>query len=176
MPEIHALTLPLLIVIHSLAGISTAGVMLCSRGIALKAAPRGRATAYLATNALISGSAAILAPLLAGLAADGLATQEITVTLRWISDMVGHKEFLLTAMHLRGLDFLFLFSFIFGLYAVHRLFAVEEAGEVKEDIVRIEFYTEIRNVIRHVSNIPGLRHITYFPYAFLREIINRKNR
>ncbi|MFH1743312.1 MAG: MFS transporter [bacterium] len=176
MPETHALTLPLLVLIHALAGISTAGVMLCSRGIALKTAPRGRATAYLATNALISGSAAILAPLLAGLAADGLATQEITVTLRWISNMVGHREFHLTAMHLRGLDFLFVFSFIFGLYAIHRLFAVEEVGEEKEDAVLIQFYTEIRNVIRHGSNIPGLRHLTYFPYAFLREMVNRKSR
>ncbi|MFG0251052.1 MAG: MFS transporter, partial [Phycisphaeraceae bacterium JB051] len=39
MPERHMLTIPLLISIHVLAGISTAGVNLCAGNLALKAAP-----------------------------------------------------------------------------------------------------------------------------------------
>ena len=44
LPEKHLMTIPLLIVIHILAGISTAGINLCSGNIALKAAPQGKAT------------------------------------------------------------------------------------------------------------------------------------
>lgn len=55
LPESYVLTIPLLVLIHALAGMSTAGVMLCSANIALKLAPHGKATAYLAGNALISG-------------------------------------------------------------------------------------------------------------------------
>ncbi len=175
-PGSDRFALLLLIVIHTLAGVSTAGVTLCSRGIALKSAPRGRATAYLATNALVSGCAATVAPLLAGMAADGLATQEFKITLHWISDLMAHHEIQWTPIQLRGLDFLFVFSFIFGLYAVRRLILIKEVGEVKEDVVLVRLSTEIRNVMRHVSNIPGLRHFTYFPYAILKGIRNKKQR
>ncbi|MDY6991319.1 MAG: hypothetical protein SVR94_01765 [Pseudomonadota bacterium] len=53
LPESYLLILPLLIIIHMLAGMSTAGVMLCVNNITLKLAPPGQATAYLASNALV---------------------------------------------------------------------------------------------------------------------------
>lgn len=166
-------SLGLLMIIHALAGISTAGVTLCTGGIALRAAPRGRATAYLATNSLVSGSAATIAPILAGLAADGFDTQHVTINLQWISELGIRREFAWSALHLHGLDFLFLCAFIFGLYALHRLIVVQEEGEVDEKVILFEFYAEIRKVVRHVSSIAGLRTLTYFPYARLRELKNR---
>lgn len=48
------------VLIHAMASMSTAGVMLCSANIALKLAPHGKATAYLAENALISGVTATM--------------------------------------------------------------------------------------------------------------------
>lgn len=56
--------------IHVMAGISTAGVTLCTGNLAFKFAPYGKATAYLAVNALVSGVMATVAPILAGLMAD----------------------------------------------------------------------------------------------------------
>ena len=176
MPDTHTFTIPLLMLIHALAGISTSGVTLCSGGIALKAAPRGAATAYLATNSLISGASATVAPILAGLAADGFETQELGVTLRWISNLGEHREIALSALSLNGLDFLFLASLVFGLYALHRLTAVRESGEVKESIVLTEFYGELRRIVRNMSTVAGLRHLTYFPYMRLFELFNRKSR
>ena len=70
-------------------------------------------------------------------------------------------------MDIQGLDFLFAIAFIFGLYALHRLLAVREEGEVEEDIVMGELYGSVRKAFRHVSNVAGLRQLTYFPYWLL---------
>ena len=167
MPEKHVLTVPLLIGIHALSGMSTAGVALCSGNIALKAAPRGQATAFLATNALVSGMAATVAPLLAGLAADWFATRELTVNLAWTSQV---RQWDVSAISLSGLDFLFIAAFLFGLYALHRLSLVTEAGEVEEEVVVTELYAEVRKSVKHVSNVAGLRQMTYFPYVAVRKV------
>ena len=74
-----ALTLPVLIFIYAFSGMSTAGVQLCTGNLAMKLAPRGKATAYLAINALVSGIAATIAPILGGLAATLFEGEEITV-------------------------------------------------------------------------------------------------
>lgn len=170
MPERHVLTVPLLILIHVLGGMSTAGVGLCAGNIALKAAPKGEATAYLATNALVSGLAATVAPLLGGLAADFFSHQELAVAVRWATSQPAAREFALPAVHIRGLDFLFIGSFLFGLYALHRLAAVHDEGEAEEDIVLTQLYSEVRRHARHVSNLAGVRTLSSFPYAVLRRL------
>ncbi len=171
-PDSYLLTFPLLILIHALAGMSTAGVTLCSGNIALKAAPQGRATAYLATNAFVCGIAATLAPLIAGFLADGFADTEIALNIRWIT---GGNAGELPAVSIGGLDFVFLISFFTGLYALHRLSMVEEEGEAEEDVVTEEFYAEVRRSLREVSNVAGFRRLTDFPYAKIREILSRKS-
>lgn len=173
MPERYVLTIPLLIGIHVLAGISTAGVSLCAGNLALKTAPYGRATAYLAVNALVSGLAATVAPILAGFTADALMTQELSINLHYGSTMVSEGGVDLLAINLRGLDFLFLLAFVVGLYALHRLLAIQEEGEVEEQIIVREVFTEVRKVAMSVSNVAGLRHLTYFPYALLQEGLRR---
>jgi MFS family permease len=168
MPEPHFLTLPLITLIHVLAGMSTAGVNLCASNIALKLAPRGRATAYLAANALVSGIAASVAPILTGFSADWFASQEISLTFLWKSDAAA-RQLALSAISLRGLDFLFLISFAVGIYALHRLLAVQEDGEVEERVVATELFALVRKAVQHVSNVAGLRRLTYFPYGRLRD-------
>ena len=167
MPEKHFLTIPLLIIIHALAGMSTAGVTLCAGNMALKTAPRGAATSYLATNAIISGLAATAAPIIAGFGADWFADHELSLNLRWAS-ISAAKELQLPAFNLRGLDFLFIISFILGLYALHRLLAVKEEGEVKEEIVRTHLFAEVRRSVQQVSSVAGIRYLTYFPYGLLK--------
>ncbi len=173
MPEKHILTLPLLFLIHILTGISTAGVTLCSANIALKTAPQGKATSYLAANALVNGIAATLAPIMAGALADWFDGQELTLAFRWRSTETGLTRFEVPTLALRGLDFLFALSFLLGLYAIHRLIAVKEEGEVEEKIVVTELYSEVRRAVRHLSNVAGLRHLTYFPYEKIKELTRR---
>lgn len=169
LPEKYFLTVPLLLVIHVLAGISTAGVTLCSANIALKCAPYGKATAYLASAALISGLAATVAPVLAGIAADWLSTRELTLAFRWMSHESAGSPLEIPAFALRGLDFVFVGAFFVGQYALHRLLAVKEEGEVEERVVMIELYGQVRKAVRHVSNVAGLRQLTYFPFEYLKD-------
>lgn len=168
LPERHFLSVPLVVLIHVLAGISTAGVTLCTANIALKCAPMGRATSYLAVNAFISGITATIAPILAGLLADFFTTQEASIDLHWSSSLGAGGFWEVSAFNLRGLDFLFLIAFLIGLYAMHRLVVVVEEGEVQERVVISELYAEVRKLARHASNVAGLRHLSYFPYALLR--------
>ena len=97
MPERYFMTIPLLILFHVLAGMSTAGIGLCAGNLALKCAPFGHATAYLAVNALVGGSVAIVAPLIAGAAADWLQTQQLSVTITWALRRHVHSRIVLPA-------------------------------------------------------------------------------
>ncbi len=176
LPERHALTIPLLILIHVLAGISTAGVNLCSSTIALKIAPQGRATAYLAMNALVNGIAATVAPIIAGLTADLLADRQLTLSLRWMTRSTETTHVDLPTLDLVGLDFVFVGSAILGLYAMHRLLSVREEGEASKTVVLGELQGEVRRALRHVSNVAGLRSLYTFPFARLEDLLRRRSR
>ena len=174
LPERHFLTLPMLVAFHILSGIALAGIALCSSNLALKSAPYGRATAFLAVNALVSGAAATIAPIVAGFAADWFENKELCFMLTWGAIEAVPKSIKLPAINLRGLDFLFVTSFFLGLYALHRLLAVQEKGWVKENIIAAELYAEVRRLAQNVSNIRGIRQLTHFPYALL-ERLNTRN-
>lgn len=174
MPEPHFMTKPLLIAIHVLAGISTAGVTLCTGNIAFKLAPYGKATAYLAMNALIGGVAATIAPVIAGLTADRLESYQLQVTLRWVDWKTASFDVFLTTIDLRGLDFVFLIAFLAGLVAMQRLVTVKEEGEVEESIVRQEVLAMMRNMVRQVSTVGGMRQIINFPYGTLKQWRRRR--
>jgi MFS family permease len=169
MPESYILTIPFLVLIHVLAGMSMAGMLLCTGNIALKLAPQGKATAYLATNALISGSAAAIAPILGGMAADWFTKKELRLTLTWTSETIRQgMEF--PAMNLRGLDFLFILACVLGMYSLHRLVLLKEVGDVEEGVVLAEFYRMMRKAARSVSNVAGMRLLFSFPYSRLMEL------
>lgn len=170
LPGRHLLSLPLLIAFHALAGMSTAGVALCAGNLALKAAPYGRATAYLAVNALVGGTTAVGAPLLAGVLADSLADHRLRLTLSWST---ARRTMAMPAIDVKGMDFLFVAAFVFGLYALHRLLPVREQGEVEEARVREQVLVEVLKIVRHISNVAGLRHLTHFPYTALRYVMGK---
>lgn len=174
MPDQHFLTAPLLILIHILAGISTAGVTLCAGNIALKAAPYGKATAYLATSALVSGIAATCAPILAGFAADFFTPYELTMSISLLNWYADELQFDVPTVDVKGLDFIFVIAFLLGLQATHRLLAVREEGEVREAVVRQALLGEMRKVVRQVSTVAGMRQITSFPYSMLETFARRR--
>ena len=166
-------TIPALIFIHALTGMSTAGVRLCTGNLAMKLAPRGKATAYLAINALVSGIAATIAPILGGVAATLLDGEEINFVLQWHSSLA-HSDGQLATVTFRGLDFVFLLAFLFGLYSLHRLITIKEEGEVERRAVLSEFDAQVRKAVSHVSNINALLDLFYFPYGRLVELFNRR--
>lgn len=167
LPERHVMTIPLLMTIHIVGGMSAAGVALCIGNLALKSAPYGKGAPYLAVNALVSGIAATVAPLLAGICADGFAPYEARLTLAVNNWHKSVTEFELPTLDLRGLDFVFLLAFFCGLYCFHRLLAVKEEGEVTDRILRQALVDEMRRMVRQVSTAAGMRQVITFPLAFL---------
>lgn len=176
LPEKHVLTLPLLILIHVISGISTAGVTLCSSNIALKSAPKGKAMVFLAGNALVNGIAASVAPILAGLMGDFFANEELSFQINWFSSALNADRFRVSAISIQGMDFIFVLAVLVGIYAGHRLIVVKEEGEVEEKIVITELYNETRHALRNVGNVAGIRHLTYFPYAFVTQSIQHSRK
>jgi len=170
LPERYALTIPLLIFIHLVGGISTAGFNLCAANIALKLAPRGKATAYLGTNAFCAGLAAAIAPIVGGLIGSFFAIKEISIGVFYREDVARISEAVsFHALNLRGIDFVFFAAALMGLYAWHRLSLIEEAGTVSESEVRDEVFASVRNSLQGASGLSmGMRRMTAFPYDILR--------
>jgi len=158
----------LLSLIHVLQGVSTAGVMLCGWNAALKLAPRASATGYLATNALVFGIAASIAPVLAGVALDWSASHGVSLVLGASSAHPG--------LRIDGLDLLFVASVIVGVASLRLLARVDERGEIKEKEMLGEVYGEIRAAARGLSSVPGLRALSSFPYGLVRWRVGRSVR
>jgi len=173
MPEKYFLTIPLLVAIHIVMGLASAGVSLASGNISLKLAPKGQATAYLATNTIANSVAAGIAPILGGKFADFFSGRELAWTLKYTSP---GGEFVLPTLNLQQWDFFFAFAFLIGLYALHRLAMVREEGEVEEKIVTRELFVEARSQIRTLSSVEGLRQMVSFPFAIISNFTSKKER
>ena len=167
LPDRHILSIPLLIAIHVIAGMSTAGVALCANNLAMKTAPYGRGASYLAVNALVSGIAATVSPVLAGFAADWFDPYELQLTLSFTDWTQEYTAWELPTIDLKGLDFVFVIAFLIGVYCFHRLLAVREEGEVTEQVLRQAFIGEVARMVRQVSSVAGMRQIVSFPFAYL---------
>jgi MFS family permease len=167
MPEKYFLTIPLLIAIHVITGLSSAGVSLASGNISMKLAPEGRATAYLATNTIVNSVAAGIAPILGGKFADFFSGRQLAWTLEYTSP--GGKLSLPT-LNLQQWDFFFALAFLIGLYSLHRLSMIKEAGEVEEKVVAQELMAEVRSQVKILSSVEGLRQMVSFPFSVIRNI------
>jgi len=160
MPGRYFLTLPLLIVLHVLMGISTAGVTLGAANIGLKLAPKGSATAYLATITIANSFTAGIAPIIGGMFVDSFRATELALTLNWRSPMT---SFAIQTLDFTYWDFFFFFAFVIGMYSIHRLAYVREAGEVEERRVVREMIALVSREMRNLSTVGGLRYMLRFP-------------
>ena len=170
-PDRHILTLPLLLVIHIVTGIATAGVTLASSNIALKLAPKGEATAYLAANSLTNAICSGVAPLIGGLLADFFVNRQLSVLVRWTAPGEG-IEF--QTLSFSQWDFFFLFATVVGFYSIYRLNFVEEEGSVKESISMTEVLFSTKRGPRTLSSISGLKGMSEFPLDLLTAVRRRR--
>lgn len=166
----HMATYPLLIAIHVFTGIASAGVGLSSGNISLKLAPRGDATAYLATSSIINSVAGALAAVLGGLTADYFSLLDLALIVHWHSPGVTLN---VTTINLTRWDFFFALATIVGLYSIHRLGYVEETGRVKDRAVMDVLSSMARRGVRNLSTVAGLRAVTEFPFEILRRALRR---
>jgi MFS family permease len=167
MPERYSLTIPLLVILHILAGIASAGVTLATGTIGLKLAPKGQATAYLAAAGLATSLGAGLGPLIGGYLADFFSVRQLSFIFTWI-DPIHSIE--LPTFSLIGFDFLFCITFIIGLFTLSALVTLREEGEVGREVVLDTLFAPMRHAVRPMSSVPGLNFLSQFPYGILRHV------
>jgi len=171
MPERHDYTVALLIAIHVLTGIASAGVGLASSNLSMKLAPMGEATSYLSANSIVNSISAGLAPVLGGLLADFFISRRFSVVAQWATPEF-EKTF--EALRIEQWDFFFISAAILGLYSLHRLSHVREEGEVEERAVLEEMLRSARAGLQTFSTVAGLRQITEFPFDLGRRLRGKK--
>ena len=59
---------------------------------------------------------------------------------------------------------LFLLGLTAGMLGIYFLSVIREEGEVEEKVVVTELYAEVRRTVASISNVPGIRRLTHFPY------------
>ena len=166
-PERHALTLPLLGVLHAFAGIAMAGVTLTLNTIAFKVAPQGKATAFTGVASIAASVGGGIGPILGGFLADYFSVRTLRLDFSWIepSNVV---EF--PALALTGFDFLFVIAFVLGLVSLNFLVALREEGEVPRDVALRELAANAGLAARAVSSVPGLGAVSSFSYGYLKRV------
>ncbi len=172
LPDKYFLTLPLLVLIHIVMGTAIAGVTIASGNIGLKLAPKGEATAYLAANTLVNSFAAGLGPIIGGKFADFFAFRNLSILLQWTGPV---ERFTLQTLSFQHWDFFFVFAFLAGFYALHRLSMVKEEGEVDDKIVRAEFIASVKKPLRSLSSGAGLFQLLSYPFTLFLKYKQPKN-
>jgi len=167
MPERYVLTIPLLVILHILAGIAAAGVTLSTGTIGLKLAPKGQATAYLAAAGLATSLGVGLGPLLGGYLSDFFSVRQLSFIIEWTSPI---SSIHLPVLSLSGFDFLFCITFVVGLFTLGALVAFREQGEVGREVILEALFAPMRHAVRPMSSVPGLGFLSQFPYSVLRRV------
>ncbi len=160
MPGRYTLTLPLLVLIHVLGGMSMAGVGLCSGTLTLKLSPPGRAHAYLTVSGLVGATSGAVAPLVAGGLADFFASRSLSLTVTWAEPA---RAVTFYAWYLKALDFVFLAAVLVGLLSIALLARVQEPGPAPERGIMVELIDEVVLPFRTISTVEGIRRLAFFP-------------
>ena len=167
LPDRHAMTLPLLLILHILIGVAMAGVNFTTTTIGMKLAPTGKATGYLAVSSMAINIGTGLGPLVGGPLGDYFSDRKLSLTFQWTTP---GSQFNLPAFDVTGFDFLFLMSFVLGLVSLVFLARVREEGEVSREEVLDELWEQTRLQFRTVSSAPRLGLFGGFSTAVARRI------
>ena len=165
-PDVHALTLPLLYFIHVVMGAASGGISLATGNVSLKLAPQGRGTAYLGAVGLAGAAAAGMAALAGGALADWFSVRGLNVVMEWTAPGASHD---ITVMKFRHWEFLFGLSFLCGWYVLHTLSRIREGREHSERAVIREFVAEASRSLLQLSSVDGLRGVLLVPFGRLRD-------
>jgi MFS family permease len=164
LPAVHALTLPLLYVIHMIMGAASGGIGLATGNLGLKLAPQGKGTVYLANVSLIGSLAGGIAAILGGALADWFASRQLSLLFEWTSPGASHE---VTVLNFRHWEFLFAISFALGAYVMHALSRINEGPQISERAVIQQLVLEAGRFINQLSPIEGLKTVLLLPLGWL---------
>lgn len=169
MPDPHQFTIPLLFFIHIMNGIAVAGVSIGTANIALKLSPKGQAHGYMTVIGLFSSIAGALAPLAGGFFADFFKNVQLDLP---VILKISEDVYSLPILNFKGLDFLFLLTFIVGIYAIHRLALVNEEGSVDRKDVIDDLTEAVITPLKSLSIVAGAQRIAIMPISGLMHMTN----
>ena len=167
LPDKHFLTLPLLVFLHALIGIASAGVNISSTTIRMKMAPQAQATSYLTAASLSANIGAGISPLIGGAFADFFSVRHLKIVIEWADPL---RTIDLPAFFLTGFDFLFAVAFVLGIITVGMLARVKEEGEVQTQVVMNELMAQTRENLQVLNSVPGLSYVANFPFKSIRRV------
>jgi len=153
-------TFYLLLSLHVLMGIATAGVALASGNIAMKLSPAGQATAFLAASSVVSATGAAIAPVIGGLCADFFAAHELSLAMTWKG---GVNPVTIQVLDFHAWTFFFGLACLVGLYSLHCLSFVEETAGTTDPLLVRDLLIETRRSIQSLSSAAGLLRIVRLP-------------
>ncbi len=165
---IGSFTLPLLVIIHIVSGIATAGINLGINNIGIKLAPSKEAIVYLAARNMVTALIPSLAPVIGGLMADLFVQHNIV-------GRIGLK-----ALNLTHWTIFFALGSLLALASLRLLRAVEEEGEVARDLVMHKMLHRLKIRLIIAFQRKALKHgkfaLLYLPRTINRVMGNRQFR
>ena len=156
-------TLYLLVVIHVLMGIATAGVALASGNIVMKLSPAGQATSFLAASSVVSATCGAIAPIIGGLCADFFAERQLSLAFTWTG---GVNDVTVQVLNFHAWTFFFGLACVVGLYSLHRLSFVQETAGSADKLVVGDLLLVARRSIQSLSSAAGLLRVV-LPQSWL---------
>jgi MFS family permease len=154
-----------LLAIHILMGVATAGVALASGNIAMKLSPPGQATAYLAANSVVSATCAATAPIIGGFLADFFARRDLSLGFTWKGSA---DAVTLQVLDFHAWTFLFGLASVTGLYSLHRLSFVRETAGTTDPLQVRHLLMEARRSVQSLSSAAGLLRVVRVPSWLMR--------
>lgn len=166
LPDKHLMTVPLLVVLHVLAGAASAGNNLTTGTIAFKLAPPGETTAYASAASLATNLGAGLGPLVGGQFVDFFSERSLRLSFTWIDP---DRVVELRALSLSGFDFLFAVTFIIGLTTLGWLALIREEGEGSTSEALRSLLGPLQRATAPMSSVPGAGLLN-IPFSLARNV------
>ncbi|MEC9291693.1 MAG: MFS transporter [Pseudomonadota bacterium] len=170
LPEPHPYTIPVLILIHLLIGVGLSGVILSTQVIALKIAPREKASSYMATSTMLSSLSAGIASIAGGYFVEKLDGYSLGLKFLWTTPADATA---VVAYDMRNYDFLFVGAAILILLIIPLLATIKEEGKVRPEEIRKLMRSRAMGMFRSFTTVAGLRQLTTYPMS--RVVERRKN-
>jgi MFS family permease len=163
----HLLFMPILLLVHILAGIATAGISVATATIGLKLAPDEKPTAYLAAASMATNIGSGVGPIAGGLLALLLAPYHFSLNFS-LNGPLGFFNSTYTLFAMRGMDFLFGIAFFASLGAFALLSFVRERGEIPRRFSAGILFSPPGDLNRPMSSVPAFNPLSNFPFRYLR--------
>ncbi|MBL4675083.1 MAG: MFS transporter [Mucilaginibacter sp.] len=141
LPSSKAVALALLVLIHIVTGLSTAGINLALTNIGIKLAPKKEAIVYITAKNMFVAFSSTLAPMVGGLMADFFASHHLAYDVNLGSGRM-------RILDLQGWNYYFIIGGVLAIASLRLLKKVSEQGETHRRKVRMHIRAALRNKLR----------------------------